>query len=82
MVELVLDVHCEFDPLELAKCRDPKQAVAEASRAAAQDECTKAGAKLRAGVPREVHAATLTRHDGSVVLAVASRWVADGPERH
>lgn len=79
MADLILDVHLEFSPLALATEHDPTRAIAEASRAAAEIQCTERGARLRHPDPRDVVTKrALHPLTGEDVLLVATRWVADG----
>lgn len=82
MAELYLDVHLELDPFVLAGVIDPTQTVAELARHEAEERCLVAGATLRHPEPSDVVVRqALKPLTGEAVLLVATRWVADGPER-
>lgn len=81
MAELFLDVHLELDPFVLAGVADPTQTVAELARHQAEERCLQAGAVLRHPDPRDIVVKRAIRPlDGTAVLLVATRWIADGPE--
>lgn len=80
MAELMLDVHLELDPFELAKEHDPTRAVAELSRREAELQCEEKRARLRHAEPVDVVTRTATTLDGREAVLVSTRWVADGPE--
>jgi hypothetical protein len=80
VVELVLDIHLELDPVALAQEPDPTRAIAELSRQAAEVQCLERSAQLRYPDLRDVEVRrALQPVTGDEVLLVASRWVADGP---
>lgn len=74
----VLDIHLELDPRALATEPDPTQAIAEASRRAAEAVCERQRMRLRHPDPREVVTKrALVPVTGEDVLLVATRWIAD-----
>lgn len=79
MAEKFLDIHLDFDTLELGRHADPTRTIYEASHKAATDQAERAGGRLRYTDPRETvvkHGIDpLTTRD---VTLVATRWVVDG----
>jgi hypothetical protein len=75
-----IDIHLEFDPLAVARTRDPTRTVAEASHYAATEAAREIGATLRHPEPVEVVTTKAVTPQGADVLLVATRWTIDGAD--
>jgi hypothetical protein len=73
-----IDIHLEFDPLAVARTKDPTRTVAEASHYAATEAALAAGVTLRHPEPIEVVTTKAVTPTGFDVLLVATRWTIDG----
>lgn len=78
MAEQFLDIHLDFDTLNLARERDATRTVYEASQQAAIEQAARQGVTIRHPDPREtVIKEAKDPLTGRDVLLIGTRWLVD-----